>query len=295
MFIYDLDNNFTLHSNDLSLTPELQIKFNKILINNYIPKKEFIESNKNGIVYLNSSSFLLCQLRDLAGLRLTTLNDSDFDYNNLNEGLHLKLESVSSQIGADLIQLLIPINKMKNLSLKKNFLIENFVFEKNTSIESPTNSINFSKLNLSNPTLLKKLAELEYIQRIQFPSTTFRPKDTYSIIANEYIDLPTIKGIDGLCIEGDPLKGFIIWWENERNKQSICVFVWVSEKLRGKSYGTSLLNQMSISLKAMNIEKSRSFISATNISSIKSHLKSSFELTYVSLNYFPSCGKRSSI
>ncbi len=129
--------------------------------------------------------------------------------------------------------------------------------------------------------------QIQITEDAVLPSTTFRPKDTFSIISNEYQDLKNTFGVDGVCIDDDPLNGFVIWWVNENLNLGICLYVWVAEKFRGKSYGTMLLNEMVTRIKSQGIETCRSFVSATNIASIKSHLKSNYELSYISLNYNP--------
>jgi GNAT superfamily N-acetyltransferase len=131
---------------------------------------------------------------------------------------------------------------------------------------------------------LSWLAEVEFKTRLEFPGSTFRPKDWFGVINEEYCAMARLHSFEGLAVQGDPRKGFILWWNNLEKSNSIVVHLWVDPKYRGFGYGQFLIGDMLCKIQSAKITSCRYFVSAQNINALKILFKSKFSLKYCVIN-----------
>jgi ribosomal protein S18 acetylase RimI-like enzyme len=286
MLVLDSNNNLykKIDNHKTIMNFESYEKFTKILQENKITELDFVQDDLSSVIFIDDKNFYLCQMRDLAGLRLLVLNDSNIDFSLLNEMSWKKLEFVAQHIGADLIQISVPYQNMKKIKPIHNVFMENYVFEKNIHVHLEKVIHQTTQIDFKDKQLMQKIAELEFLTRIKFPSSSFGPKDNFSDLLEEYKTLADFSGCAGISIDNDPTNGFIVWWSNLYKKSAIVIHMWVSENYRGQGCSQDLLNAMMSQLALDNINECRYFVSATNIGAIKSLFRSGFILKFFVLN-----------
>ena len=286
MFILDINDK--IHSDVCDLKSLLETSkyniFSKILSENKIAESQFIANPSACIIHLDKTNILVCHMRDIAGLRFILLVHAGMNYGLLTDQAWMKMETAAAFSGADLIQVLLPFAEADRLNSFSNVLMENFIFEKDTAPSSLPGQLLTTPIDFNDQKCMQKMAELEFLTRLKFASTTYQPKDNFSVVLEEYLTMGETPGMGGVCIENDPRKGFMIWWSMPEKQSSIGIHLWVSENHRGFGYGEHLLSAMMNQLYLDNIKVCRCFMSALNLSVIKTFLKYDFKLNYFVLN-----------
>lgn len=268
----------------LFLSDKSYINFLSTLKENNLTEEELLAIETSCIVFVDDNKILVCYVKDISGLRLVFLADNSFDFSYLTHKIWSRLELAAKNLGAELIQIEVPVNKVNQLVHTGGFIIENYIFEQSIGSEILPVELETMPIDFNNKNMMQKLAELEFITRINFPSSTLRLNDYFSSLAKDYMTFSTIPNLKGFCIEDDPDKGFVIWWSDLVGKTALGIHVWVSPNYRGNGYGKSLMNSMINQMMQDEITMCSYFISASNIPSIKNALRSKGVLNYFVLN-----------
>lgn len=287
MLVIDSENK--IHSNITDLdrifsSDQVDI-FNCILEENgFLQPAEFLFKQHACIIFLNKRDFIICEVKDLAGLRMIPLTDVKLSVNSYDKLVWDKLEMAAQYLRADMVQVLIPFPDLSKFKFRENLLMENYVFEKEIRGCADDRNPIVTKLDFYNSEHVYKIAELEFLTRLIFPSSSYKPKDNFLNLLAEYQSFNLDSDTDGLSISDDPALGHIIWWRDPIKRSAIVIHLWISEANRGRRYGRMLLNSMIDVLKKNETNRCRYFVSASNISAIKTLMQCDFVLKYVVVN-----------
>lgn len=286
MLIVDSNDKMHLDVNSLKslLSTESYDLFLAILKENSIDEETFIKNDTACIVFVDSKYFFVSHVKEIAGLRLVMLTNSQMDFSNLSEKTWSHLEFVAKKFEADLIQIEVPFEKIRELNSYNKILLENYVFERFLDNTPTSVTLTVTPMDFSNTALVNKLAELEFLARLDFPHSTVRTKDSFKSISEEYAMMAGFPEFEGACIENDPNKGFMLWWSIKDKHEAFAVYAWVSEKYRGQSFGKNLVNAMINKLSGDGVKHCIYFVGAGNIPSIKNAMKGGFKIYSFVLN-----------
>ena len=283
-----VDSNGTVNFNTpdpkLFLSAEDYNHFLKILAENEVNESIFLELETRCLVFIDSKFFLICNTKEVAGLRMSVFNNSKMDFALLNDTAWDRLELAAKHFGADLIQMEVPADSFKILNSFSHVLVENYIFERVITSELLPVTCNIGFIDFNDQKIMRKLAELEFNARLLFPSATVRAKDKYSSILEEYLSYSQIPGLHGVSLDNDPAKGYMLWWSDPVKQIAVTMFAFIAPKFRGKGYGTQLTNAMINHMGQEKIKMSTYFVGATNIASVKNALQGGYKLNYFALN-----------
>ena len=283
-----VDSNGTVNFNTpdpkLFLSAEDYSHFLRILAESEINESTFLELETYCLVFIDSNFFLICNTKEVAGLRMSVFNNSKMDFALLNDMAWDRLELAAKHFGADLIQMEVPTDSFKILNSFSNVLVENYIFERVITSELLPVTCNIGFIDFNDQKIMRKLAELEFNARLLFPSATVRAKDKYSSILEEYLSYSQIPGLHGVSLDNDPAKGYMLWWSDPVKQIAVTMFAFIAPEFRGKGYGTQLTNAMINHMGQEKIKMSTYFVGATNTASVKNALKGGYKLNYFALN-----------